>query len=132
MTKQLKITQVRSVIGSQQKHKLTMRAIGFRHHQQTLTKNDTPQLRGMLNQVRHLIVVEEVKAASKPASKPAAKPAAETAPPAPAAEAVKKAPAKAKPVSEKTETKTAPAAKKTASKAKAAPKAKEADKKETE
>ena len=96
MTKQLKITQVRSVIGSQPKHKLTMRAIGFRHHQQTLTKNDTPQLRGMLHQVRHLIVVEEVKAASKSASKPAAKPAAETAPPEPTAETVKKAPATGK------------------------------------
>ena len=81
MTKQIKITQVRSLIGSQPKHKLTMRAIGFHRHQETLTKNDTPQLRGMLNQVRHLVHVEEVKAVRKPRAasaeaKPAAKPAA--------------------------------------------------------
>jgi large subunit ribosomal protein L30 len=42
-----------------------MKAIGFRHHQQTLIKSDTPQLRGMLHQVRHLVRVEEEKAAEK-------------------------------------------------------------------
>jgi hypothetical protein len=42
-----------------------MRAIGFRHHQESLTKNDTPQLRGMLHQVRHLVRVEDVKQAAK-------------------------------------------------------------------
>jgi len=42
-----------------------MKAIGFRHHQQTLEKVDTPQLRGMLFQVRHLVSVEELKAVPK-------------------------------------------------------------------
>jgi len=59
MDKKLKITQVKSVIGSQPKHKRTMKAIGFHHHQETLIKKDTPQLRGMLQQVRHLVRVEE-------------------------------------------------------------------------
>ena len=80
MTKQIKITQVRSLIGSQPKHKLTMQAIGFRRHQETLTKNDTPQLRGMLHQVRHLVRVEEVKAARAAKTKPKAE---ASAPPAP-------------------------------------------------
>ena len=59
MNKKLKITQVKSLIGSQPKHKRTMKAIGFHHHQETLIKSDTPQLRGMLQQVRHLVRVEE-------------------------------------------------------------------------
>ncbi|NIM18635.1 MAG: 50S ribosomal protein L30 [Candidatus Latescibacteria bacterium] len=59
MAKKLKITQVKSLIGSQPKHKRTMKAIGFHHHQETLVKEDTPQLRGMLHQVRHLVRVEE-------------------------------------------------------------------------
>lgn len=65
MAKKLKITQVKSLIGSLPKHKLTMKALGFHHHQETLLKNDTPQLRGMLHQVRHLVQVEEAKADTK-------------------------------------------------------------------
>ena len=60
--KLLKITQVKSLIDRLPKHKRTMQAIGFHHHQQTLIKTDTPQLRGMLHQVRHLVHVEEEKA----------------------------------------------------------------------
>ena len=61
MAKKLKIKQIKSLIGSQPKHKRTMKAIGFRHNQQTLEKADSPQLRGMLFQVRHLVSVEEPK-----------------------------------------------------------------------
>lgn len=64
MAKTLKITQTRSLIGSQPKHKRTMKAIGFHRHQETLTKTDTPQLRGMLTQVRHLVRVEEVESSA--------------------------------------------------------------------
>ncbi|MEJ2719904.1 MAG: 50S ribosomal protein L30 [bacterium] len=42
-----------------------MKAIGFHRHQETLIKDDTPQLRGMLRQVSHLVRVEEEKAAEK-------------------------------------------------------------------
>ena len=59
MEKKLKITQVKSLIGSQPKHKRTMKAIGFHRTYETLIKNDTPQLRGMLQQVRHLVRVED-------------------------------------------------------------------------
>jgi large subunit ribosomal protein L30 len=61
----LKITQVKSVIGSPPKHKRTMKAIGFHRNNETLIKEDTPQLRGMLHQVRHLVRVEEEKAAKR-------------------------------------------------------------------
>jgi large subunit ribosomal protein L30 len=37
-----------------------MEALGFRRMHQTLEKTDTPQIRGMLHQVRHLVTVEEV------------------------------------------------------------------------
>jgi large subunit ribosomal protein L30 len=60
MAKKLRITQVKSLIGSKPKHKLTMSAIGFHHNYEILVKNDTPQLRGMLHQVRHLVKVEEL------------------------------------------------------------------------
>ncbi|UCG52241.1 MAG: 50S ribosomal protein L30 [Candidatus Latescibacterota bacterium] len=63
MAKKLRITQVKSLIGRQPKHKRTMKAIGFHHNYETLVKEDTPQLRGMLHQVRHLVRVEEEKAA---------------------------------------------------------------------
>jgi large subunit ribosomal protein L30 len=73
MSKKLKITQVRSLIGSQPKHRLTMRAIGFHHHQETLLKEDTPQLRGMLHQVRHLVRVEQTEKGKPRQAKPAAR-----------------------------------------------------------
>jgi ribosomal protein L30/L7E len=40
-----------------------MKAIGFHHNYEVLIKRDTPQLRGMLHQVRHLVEVTEEKAA---------------------------------------------------------------------
>ncbi len=61
MAKRLKITQIRSLIGSQPKHRRTMKALGFHRMQETLEKSDTPQIRGMLHQVRHLVKIEEVE-----------------------------------------------------------------------
>lgn len=63
--KMLKVTQIKSLIGAQEKHKRTMRAIGFHHNYETLIKKDTPQLRGMLHQVRHLVRVELMEAKKK-------------------------------------------------------------------
>lgn len=59
---QLQITQVRSEIGHSWRMRLTLKAIGLRHHQQTITKPDTPSLRGQLKQVRHLVEVTAVDA----------------------------------------------------------------------
>jgi large subunit ribosomal protein L30 len=60
MARELRITQVRSLSGRHHKHRRTMEALGFRKHQQTITKQDNPAIRGMLFQVRHLIEVVEV------------------------------------------------------------------------
>lgn len=65
MAKKLKVTQVKSLIGCLPKHRRTMKAIGFQRNQQSVIKEDTPQLRGMLTQVHHLVKVEEAKAADE-------------------------------------------------------------------
>jgi large subunit ribosomal protein L30 len=56
----LKVTQVRSVIGSKQGHKRTVRALGLKRIRDTRVHEDTPQIRGMLHKVRHLVSYEEV------------------------------------------------------------------------
>ncbi len=55
----LRITLVRSPIGSTRRHKATIRALGLRHIRQTVAQADTPALRGMLAKVAHLVTVEE-------------------------------------------------------------------------
>ena len=57
----LKITQTRSVIGSLEKHKRTVRALGLRRIRDSRVHGDTPQVRGMIHKVRHLVEVEEVE-----------------------------------------------------------------------
>lgn len=60
--KQLKITLVKSAIGFEQSQKDTVRSLGLRKLHQVVTLKDNPQIRGMVNKVRHLVVVEEVEA----------------------------------------------------------------------
>jgi large subunit ribosomal protein L30 len=61
MANVLKITQIKSVINSlNDKHRPVMKALGFRKHQRTLYQKDTPQIRGMLHRVRHMVVWELV------------------------------------------------------------------------
>jgi len=55
----LKITYVRSVIGQKPDQERTVQALGFRHLNQTVELKDSPQLRGMVHKVRHLVRVEE-------------------------------------------------------------------------
>ena len=57
----LKVRQVRSVIGSKQDHKRTVRALGLKRIRDSRVHEDTPQIRGMLHKVRHLVQVEEVE-----------------------------------------------------------------------
>jgi large subunit ribosomal protein L30 len=59
MSPKLKITQVKSASGHPADQVATVRALGIRHMQQTVEQNDTPQIRGMLFKVRHLVKVEE-------------------------------------------------------------------------
>ena len=56
----LKITQVRSTINRTTGQKRTIEALGLKRMNATVVKNDTPQIRGMLNVVKHLVTVEEV------------------------------------------------------------------------
>ena len=55
----IKITQIKSLIGAKPKHRSTMQALGLRRMHATVEQNDTPQIRGMIFQVRHLVRVDE-------------------------------------------------------------------------
>jgi large subunit ribosomal protein L30 len=55
----LKVTLVRSVIGSKPKHRGTIRALGLRRINQSVVHEDRPEIRGMLARVPHLVKVEE-------------------------------------------------------------------------
>jgi len=57
----LKITQVKSRNGSNQRQLDTLRSIGVRRIGHTVEQRDTPQVRGMVHVVRHLVTVEEAK-----------------------------------------------------------------------
>jgi len=56
----LRITWKKSAIGYNQKQKDTIRALGFKRLNETVVQSDTPAIRGMLNQVQHLVEVEEI------------------------------------------------------------------------
>ena len=57
----LVVKQVRSEIGHPALHRRTLDAIGIHHHQHVITVTDTPQMRGMLFQVRHLVTVSQAE-----------------------------------------------------------------------
>ena len=57
----VRITQVRSGIGHSWKMNLTLKAIGLKHHQDEVVKQDGVALRGQLKQVRHLVRVTPVE-----------------------------------------------------------------------
>ncbi|NCB06714.1 MAG: 50S ribosomal protein L30 [Bacteroidia bacterium] len=57
----IKITQIKSSIGSTKSQKATMEALGLKRMHQTVEHDATPQIMGMVNKMRHLISVEEVK-----------------------------------------------------------------------
>lgn len=58
--KKLKITQIKSLIGRNFKQKRTIEALGLRRMHHSVEHNDTPQIRGMLNVVSHMVTVVEV------------------------------------------------------------------------
>jgi large subunit ribosomal protein L30 len=55
----LKVTQLKSRNGSDKRQLDTLRSIGLRRIGHTVEVNDTPQMRGMLHKVRHLVGVSE-------------------------------------------------------------------------
>ncbi len=60
MPKKLKITQKHSAIDRPEPQKRTIRALGIKRLNRPVIQNDTPQIRGMVYQVRHLVEVEEI------------------------------------------------------------------------
>ncbi len=59
MATQLKVTQVRSAIGSKPKHRGTLRALGLGRIGKSNVLADTPSARGQIAKVPHLVTVEE-------------------------------------------------------------------------
>lgn len=59
--KKIKITQTRSVIDQLENAKRTIKALGLGRPNYSVIKNDTPQIRGLINAVRHMVKVEEVQ-----------------------------------------------------------------------
>jgi large subunit ribosomal protein L30 len=64
----LKVTQVKSAIGTKPMHRGTLRALGLRGIGQNNVLPDRPEIRGMIARVPHLITIEEIEeVAAKPA-----------------------------------------------------------------
>jgi large subunit ribosomal protein L30 len=57
--KRVRVTQVRSQIGFDRRQRATLRGLGIRRMHQTVELEDTPQVRGMIRKVEHLVKVEE-------------------------------------------------------------------------
>jgi len=55
----LRITQIKSGIGAKEPQKRTLKALGFRRLNQSVTHNDSRSIRGMIEKVKHLVRVEE-------------------------------------------------------------------------
>ena len=53
------ITWVKSGIGYAEDQRRTLKALGFRRLNQSVTHDDSPSIRGMINKVKHLVKVEE-------------------------------------------------------------------------
>lgn len=56
--KKLKVTLVKSVIGTKADHRATVRGLGLRRREHTVEVIDTPAIRGMINKVSYLLRVE--------------------------------------------------------------------------
>ncbi len=61
MAKKLKITQIKSIIDRPKKQKLTIEALKLGRPNYNVVHTDTPQIRGMINVVSHLVKVEEIE-----------------------------------------------------------------------
>lgn len=60
MAKKLKITWVKSFIGCPETQRATVRSLGFKKLQQSVIKDDCPEIRGQINKLNHLLKVEEI------------------------------------------------------------------------
>jgi large subunit ribosomal protein L30 len=60
MAARLKVTQIKSKIGGRPNQVNTLRSLGLIRIGDIIVKEDTPVVRGMVNTVAHLVVVEEI------------------------------------------------------------------------
>jgi len=58
----VKVTQTKSTIGGTRNQRETLRTLGLRRIGDSVTREDSPAVRGMINTVSHLVTVEEVSA----------------------------------------------------------------------
>jgi large subunit ribosomal protein L30 len=58
MQQMITVRLVRSMIGRPEKHRVVLRGMGLTKLQQVVTLLDTPQIRGMIHKVQHLVRVE--------------------------------------------------------------------------
>jgi len=56
---EIRITQIRSLIGRKPKHRRTVKALGLKRIGHTVTQRDNPAIRGMIESVSYLVKVEE-------------------------------------------------------------------------
>ena len=59
--KKIRIIQIRSVINRPEKQKRTVEALGLHRIRHSVIQSATPQILGMVNKVKHLVRVEEMK-----------------------------------------------------------------------
>jgi large subunit ribosomal protein L30 len=59
MSETIKITQVKSGIGSTRKIRATLVGLGLTRMHKTVTRTKTPEIQGMVNKVKHLVRVED-------------------------------------------------------------------------
>ena len=59
MTKKIKITLVKSIIGRKPKHVSIVKQLGLGKTNSSVAHNDTPAIRGLVNEVNYLLLVEE-------------------------------------------------------------------------
>jgi large subunit ribosomal protein L30 len=57
--KRIKVTLVKGLRGTIGNHRESVKGLGLRHRQHTVEVEDTPAVRGMINQVSYLVKVEE-------------------------------------------------------------------------
>ena len=57
---QIKVTQIRSAIGTKPNQRQTLRSLGLKRINDTVVQEDRPEIRGMVATVPHLVAVEEI------------------------------------------------------------------------
>lgn len=61
MANMIKITWTKSFIGCPETQRLTIKSLGLRKLNQSVIREDSPELRGQINKVQHLVSVQEVQ-----------------------------------------------------------------------